>query len=374
MSSAAHLIGVKIDGRSDGPGPQPSVPSAAKAVVAAILWAAVSFAIFAGGTVLSGRSMAAMLGPSFEPAEHSLRSNTSTFLHFELSNVANASAAFIVGGGARTLQARRLSTEIDPPPSGFSDYCQSTTPQGFRIPILSTYTVGCITLPSYDFVASIAINNAGNCNLYVTFCAGNDLSTCSGVGATTNLVSSGAISNLPCPSAASFCGWDITSGLSSCSGIQITNKITRRLNAGPITAIVIYSFLQIWWIVCLLHWCGCIDAQCVEKVWCFPFCCCYPCCCKDRYEVRRKKKIMNMMSQAAMAANPVHNLANAYAAQNNSIAVSLPGSTTLQPQPLQQPQQQQSVQQTHQQPANSLTAPWPSPGGFDASTRIASFR
>jgi hypothetical protein len=365
------------DGNGDSGKPGQRPPVAVKVMASAVLRAAVAFALFAGGAVILGHGMAELLGPSLEPAEFSLSAgaNTSAFLYSKPSNIANASAASIVDGGARTLQARRLSTAPDPPPSGFSVYCNDG-PSSLSVYLISP-AAGCPTTPTRNSVASIVIDNPQSCSLSVGLCSGNDISSCNVVSGTGTAISSSStpikLSNVACPKEGSVCGWYVVNTSPGTCTMTRTMQFSRDLGVGIIVTIVISCFLQIWWIVCLLHWCGCIDAPWVEKVWCFPFCCCYPCCCKDRYEVRRKKKIMDMMSQAAMASghvNPVHSMANAYAAQNSSIAVSPPGYSTQQPQPLQQPPQQQSVQQ----PVSSLTAPWPSPGGFDASTRIASFR
>ena len=332
----------------------------AKAAAVAFLWAAVAFALFAGGAVFSGRAMTAMLGPSFELSERSLSANTSAFLHSKLINIANAS---IVDSGVRTLQARRLSTAPDPPPPGFTVFCGSG-PLSESVYFFSV--AGCPTTPTptRNYVASIVIDNPESCSLSIALCSGNDKDSCNIVGGADTAIASSStpikLSNVACPKDGSVCGWYVVNGSPGICTMIYTTQFSRGLNVGIIVTIVIYSLFQIWWIVCLLHWCGCIDAQCVEKVWCCPFCWCYPCCCKARYEVRRKKKTMDMMLQAAMSgghANPAHRMGDAYASQNYPIAVPPPGYASQQPQP----------QQPQPPPSNSLTAPWP-------SDRVASFR
>ena len=67
--------------------------------------------------------------------------------------------------------------------------------------------------------------------------------------------------------------------------------LASKLDSGSIVAIVIDAIYDIWLIICVLHFFGCIDAPLVEKLMCCPYCCCYTCCgCRDRYEARRKIK------------------------------------------------------------------------------------
>jgi hypothetical protein len=77
---------------------------------------------------------------------------------------------------------------------------------------------------------------------------------------------------------------------SSCSA-SAANGGNSSAPASPLGGIVggiLGAAYQIWLLVCVLHWAGCIDAPLVETLMCFPYCCCYPCCCRELYSNRRK--------------------------------------------------------------------------------------